>query len=305
MQKSFDVQQIWNEKSLRLFINKIPLSMRLSILLLFCFFGIAQASESYAQKTKISIEVTNRTVGDVLNEIESQTDFDFFFNNRHVDLNRVVSVSANEKDIFKVLDQVFAGTDVTYSVLDKKIILSTEAKSSQKGTTVTGKIVSIDGEPIIGATILVKGTTNGTVTDFDGNFTLPNVSKGEVLVVSYIGYESQEIVWDGKPLSIKLKEDAKTLSEVVVVGYGSQKKVNVIGSISAVTSDVLETRATADVSNMLTGQMSGVTIIQNSGNPGADAGTIRVRGVGSFGATPNPLVLVDGLPGSLTFFLRL
>ena len=300
MQKSFDVQQIWNEKSLRLFINKIPLSMRLSILLLFCFFGIAQASESYAQKTKISIEVTNRTVGDVLNEIESQTDFDFFFNNRHVDLNRVVSVSANEKDIFKVLDQVFAGTDVTYSVLDKKIILSTEAKSSQKGTTVTGKIVSIDGEPIIGATILVKGTTNGTVTDFDGNFTLPNVSKGEVLVVSYIGYESQEIVWDGKPLSIKLKEDAKTLSEVVVVGYGSQKKVNVIGSISAVTSDVLETRATADVSNMLTGQMSGVTIIQNSGNPGADAGTIRVRGVGSFGATPNPLVLVDGLPGSLS-----
>ena len=97
-----------------------------------------------------------------------------------------------------------------------------------------------------------------------------------------------------------MKEDAKTLSEVVVVGYGSQKKVNVIGSVSTVDSKTLESRATADVSNMLTGQMSGVTIIQNSGNPGDDAGTIRIRGVGSFGATPSPLVLVDGLPGSLS-----
>lgn len=170
----------------------------------------------------------------------------------------------------------------------------------QQISTCQGVVKDVSGEPVIGASVLVKGTTNGTITDFDGNFTLSNVNKGDVIVVSYVGYLSQEIVWNGKPLNLKLREDAKTLNEVVVVGYGSQKKVNVIGSVATVDSKLLDSRATADVSNMLTGQMSGVTIIQSSGNPGEDAGTIRVRGVGSFGATPNPLVLVDGLPGSLS-----
>ena len=170
----------------------------------------------------------------------------------------------------------------------------------QQISTCQGVVKDVSGEPVIGASVLVKGTTNGTITDFDGNFTLSNVNKGDVIVVSYVGYLSQEIVWNGKPLNLKLREDAKTLNEVVVVGYGSQKKVNVIGSVATVDSKSLDSRATADVSNMLTGQMSGVTIIQSSGNPGEDAGTIRVRGVGSFGATPNPLVLVDGLPGSLS-----
>ena len=175
-----------------------------------------------------------------------------------------------------------------------------DVRITQQSSTCNGIVKDIHGEPIIGASVVVKGTTNGTITDFDGNFTLSNVKHGDIVVISYVGYNTQEIVWKGQPVSLKLKEDAKTLSEVVVVGYGSQKKVNVIGSVSTVDSKTLESRATADVSNMLTGQMSGVTIIQNSGNPGDDAGTIRIRGVGSFGATPSPLVLVDGLPGSLS-----
>ena len=170
----------------------------------------------------------------------------------------------------------------------------------QQAAVCQGVVKDASGEPLVGATAAVKGTTNGSVTDFNGNFSISNVKKGDVIVISYVGYVSQEIVWNGEPLNIKLKEDSTLLNEVVVVGYGSQKKVNVIGSIASVDSKILESRATADVSNMLTGQMSGVTIIQNSGNPGADAGTIRIRGVGSFGATPSPLVLVDGLPGSLS-----
>lgn len=170
----------------------------------------------------------------------------------------------------------------------------------QQKAVCQGVVKDASGEPLVGATAAVKGTTNGSVTDFNGNFSISNVKKGDVIVISYVGYVSQEIVWNGQPLNIKLKEDSTLLNEVVVVGYGSQKKVNVIGSIASVDSKTLESRATADVSNMLTGQMSGVTIIQNSGNPGADAGTIRIRGVGSFGATPSPLVLVDGLPGSLS-----
>ena len=128
-----------------------------------------------------------------------------------------------------------------------------------------------------------------------------SVPSNATLQVSYIGYNTQDVPIGNKSfLNITLKEDTETLDEVVVVGYGSQKKVNVIGSIASVDSKALESRAVPDVSNMLTGQMSGVTITQESGNPGQDAGTIRIRGVGSFGATPSPLVLVDGLPGSLS-----
>ena len=185
---------------------------------------------------------------------------------------------------------VYASTDANPDVLGIE----------QQVGVCQGVVNDVTGEPVIGASVVVKGTTNGSITDFDGNFSLSNVKKGDIIVISYVGYHTQEIVWNGKSISVKLKEDAKTLSEVVVVGYGSQKKVNVIGSVSTVDSKTLESRATADVSNMLTGQMSGVTIIQNSGNPGDDAGTIRIRGVGSFGATPSPLILVDGLPGSLS-----
>ena len=157
------------------------------------------------------------------------------------------------------------------------------------------------GEPIIGANVILKGdATVGSITDIDGNFDL-SVPSNATLQVSYIGYNTQDVPVGNKSfLNITLKEDTETLDEVVVVGYGSQKKVNVIGSIASVDSKALESRAVPDVSNMLTGQMSGVTITQESGNPGQDAGTIRIRGVGSFGATPSPLVLVDGLPGSLS-----
>ena len=299
MQKPFDVQQIWNEKSLRLFINKIPLSMRLSILFLFCFLGMAQASESYAQKTKISIEVINQTVGDVLNEIESQTDFDFFFNNRHVDLNRVVSVSANEKDIFKVLDQVFAGTDVTYSVLDKKIILSTEAKSAQEGATVTGKIVSVDGEPIIGATILEADTNNGTVSDMDGNFTFTVKSKDSYIEISYIGYKDQKVkVEIGKSMNIILVEDTEALEEVVVVGFGTQKKANLTGAVSTVKmDDVLGNRPLTNTSSALQGAIPGLIVSNTNNAPGASK-SFQIRGVLSINGG-NPLVLIDNVEGDI------
>ena len=171
---------------------------------------------------------------------------------------------------------------------------------TQQAEQCKGFVKDASGETVIGASVVVKGTTNGTITGLDGEFVISNVEKGAIIQISFVGYTTQEISWQGKPLNITLKEDAKALEEVVVVGYGMQKKVNVIGSVASVDSKKLESRATSDVSNMLTGQMSGVTITQTSGNPGKDAGTIRVRGVGSFGATPNPLVLVDGLPGSLS-----
>lgn len=183
----------------------------------------------------------------------------------------------------------------------KAIANSLQSQQNNGKFKITGNVADNNGEPIIGASVVVSGTKNGTVTDIDGNFTLVSNSETPTLNISYVGFDTQNIkVRPGQTVKVTLKENAQSLEELVVVGYGSQKKVNVIGSIATVDSKSLEARSASDVSNMLTGQMSGVTITQTSGNPGQDGGTIRVRGVGSFGATPSPLVLVDGMPGSLS-----
>ncbi|WP_293710556.1 TonB-dependent receptor [uncultured Parabacteroides sp.] len=276
--------------------------MKLSVFLLVCSIGLAQATGSYAQKATVNLEIRNQTVKEVLDEIEQQSDFSFFFNIKHVDLNRKVSVVAKKSDIFKVLETVFAGTDVRYSVVDRKIILSTEKQEiqqSDKEKRVTGVVYDQNGLPVIGANVIEKGTTNGVITDIDGKFSL-TVSDKAIIQISYIGYIGQDVtVGNRSDLTIALKEDSQALDEVVVVGYGVQKKVNVVGSISQVNSEVLENRPTPQLSNALTGQMPGVTVIQRSGRPGDSNGEIRVRGVGSFGAEPSALVLIDGIPGNM------
>lgn len=201
--------------------------MKLYIFLLFCSISLVQATNSYAQKTTVNLKMQNQTVQTVLYEIENQSEFSFFFNTRHVDLNRKVSIDANKSDIFKVLDNIFAGTNVRYSVVDKKIILSTEkAISQQTKKKVTGVVKDQNGEPVIGANVSVKETTNGTITDIDGNFSLDNISNKDIIVISYIGYISQEIAIDQKTtLKVVLQEDQQTLEEVVVIGYGSSKNI--------------------------------------------------------------------------------
>ena len=160
--------------------------MKLSTLLLVGSMAISHAAGSYAQKATVSLNAQNQTVETVLDKIENQTEFSLYFNNRHVDLNRKVSVSAKESDIFKVLDNIFAGTNVRYSVVDKKIILSAEnIVSQQTKKTVTGIIQDEKGEPIVGANVVEKGTMNGTVTNMDGEYSL-SVSKDAILQVSYL-----------------------------------------------------------------------------------------------------------------------
>ncbi|MBU2905331.1 TonB-dependent receptor [Arenibacter algicola] len=167
-------------------------------------------------------------------------------------------------------------------------------------TQVTGTVADNTGTPLPGANIVEKGTMNGVTADFDGNFSIEVADVNASLVVSYIGFSTIEVPLDGQTsLSITLEESAAGLDEVVVVGYGTQKKVNVIGSISQVSSKDLENRPVTQASQAITGQMPGVTVIQRSGRPGQSGGDISVRGVGSFGATPNALVLIDGIAGTM------
>lgn len=168
----------------------------------------------------------------------------------------------------------------------------------QQNSVCKGIIKDATGEPIIGAAVVVKGTTNGVVTDIDGNFELSDVKKGDVLQISYVGYVTQEIVFNGQALNVVLKEDTGMLEEVVVVGYGVQKKANLTGSVASINAEALESRAVASVSAAMAGTMPGVTSIQTSGAPGAQTGSITIRGKNSINAA-SPLVIVDGVPGSM------
>lgn len=281
----------------KIFWRKVPSVTNLLLCGMFIPVGILHASESYGQRVMIDLTAENMTVKEVLEQIESQSDFDFFYNNAHVDLNRQVTVPDEGEELFTILDSVFEGTGVKYVVMDKKIVLSAEAETTQsvqQKQKISGRVVDASGEPIIGATIKEKGTSNGTISDFDGNFVL-EVSPSSVLEISYIGYQSQTIKSDGsQPLSITLKEDTQTLEEVVVVGYGVQKKANLTGAVSSVKMDeILGDRPVTSVSDALLGAMPGLQVTGTSGQPGSEM-SFNIRGTNSINGG-NPLVLVDNV----------
>lgn len=187
------------------------------------------------------------------------------------------------------LGTLFSGTISTATASGANSFATTQQAGICKGL-----VKDATGESVIGASVVVKGTTNGTITDFDGNFSLDGIKKGDVIVISYVGYQTQEIKWNGSPLNVILKEDSKTLSEVVVVGYGTQKKANLSGSVAMVDSKELENRPIQNVSSGLQGLMPGVAITGTNGAPGQDAGKIRVRGIGTLNEA-GPYILVDGI----------
>lgn len=199
-------------------------------------------------------------------------------------LKRLQSVS-----MVLFLGTLFSGTISTATASGANSFATTQQAGICKGL-----VKDATGESVIGASVVVKGTTNGTITDFDGNFSLDGIKKGDVIVISYVGYQTQEIKWNGSPLNVILKEDSKTLSEVVVVGYGTQKKANLSGSIAMVDSKELENRPIQNVSSGLQGLMPGVAITGTNGAPGQDAGKIRVRGIGTLNEA-GPYILVDGI----------
>lgn len=279
------------------FLN-INLFRKMKLILLFVAISFFQLSavESYAQNAKINLSLSDVTLEEAIKTIEANTQFVFFFSNSAVDMTKHVDLNVKNGNIKDVLNQILSS--YKYRIEDNKIVLLGEVQQDGK---IWGVVSDAFG-PIAGANVVVKGTTNGTITDMDGRFSL-DAPKGAKLQISYIGYITKELTVDTKTdYVIELVEDSQALEEVVVVGYGTEKKVNVIGSIAQIGSEKLENRSTPQLSNVLTGQMAGVTVIQRSGRPGNSGGEIRVRGVGSFGGESNKsdaLVLIDGIPGKL------
>ena len=279
------------------FLN-INLFRKMKLILLFVAISFFQLSavESYAQNAKINLSLSDVTLEEAIKTIEANTQFVFFFSNSAVDMTKHVDLNVKNGNIKEVLNQILSS--YKYRIEDNKIVLLGEVQQDGK---IWGVVSDAFG-PIAGANVVVKGTTNGTITDMDGRFSL-DAPKGAKLQISYIGYITKELTVDTKTdYVIELVEDSQALEEVVVVGYGTEKKENVIGSIAQIGSEKLENRSTPQLSNVLTGQMAGVTVIQRSGRPGNSGGEIRVRGVGSFGGESNKsdaLVLIDGIPGKL------
>lgn len=204
--------------------------MRISLILLFAVAFQLSAENGYAQRMKRTLNLTRVSVEQVLNQIEKNSDYVFLYHDNTIQTDRIVSLDKNARDIPEILDKVFAGTNVNYSIVDKQIILSTHKTTSfqQSDIKLSGTVKDMMGEPLIGVSILVKGTTNGTVTDLDGKFSL-QVAKGAVIEISYIGYITQTMTVTGTaPLSIVMKEDSKQLDEVVVTALGIKREAKAL-----------------------------------------------------------------------------
>lgn len=287
-------------------LKKIPVAMRITLLLLFVLTCQLQAEHIYSQDTKISLDLNNSTIEKVLQTIEEKSDYYFLYNSKLIDVDRKVSVRVKNAAISAVLEKLFKSENVEFEVKGSQIILSpkemysqitavAEAVQQQK-KIITGTVVDAAGEPIIGANIVEVGTTNGTVTDVDGKFSL-SVEPDATIRISYIGYLEQNINTAGRTnFNITLLEDTQALEEVVVVGYGVQKKETLTGSITTVKGAELIKTPTTNATHMLAGRLPGLTVVQRSGEPGADDAIIRIRGTNTLGDN-NPLVVVDGVPG--------
>lgn len=270
--------------------------MRISTFLLMVCVFCSYAGNAHSQNAKVSIRMNNVKLDKILNEIENQTDYLFIYNNQ-VDINKITSVKVKNEAVAQVLDKILSGTGINYELEGTHIILTTEAikdlHAQQQAKTVTGTVTDVSGEPIIGANIRIKGTTTGTITDIDGNFSI-KAEPQSVIEVSYIGYLTQETVINNqKSIRFLLKEDTKTLDEVVVIGYGVQKKADLTGSVANINTEKLNTQSNANIGQALQGKIAGVDIVSQGGAPGSGT-RIMVRGIGTLN-NASPLYIVDGM----------
>ncbi|WP_234998021.1 TonB-dependent receptor [Parabacteroides sp. Marseille-P3160] len=271
--------------------------MRLTICLLLLFTSFVFAENATSQNARVNLSKSKAILKEVLEEIEHQTDY-LFISNLNVDLEQKVSVKANNRPVREVLNELLKNTDLTYSVEGVNIVLSRKNSSEVKQQArkkITGVVKDVNGEPIIGANVVEKGTTNGIITDMDGRFHM-EVPEDAIIAVSYIGYNPQEVsVFNQFSFSVTLQEDLRTLDEVVVIGYGTVKKSDLTGSISSIEVNKIKGVSVKSVDQMLQGRSAGLYMVQSSGMPGSGS-SVRIRGGNSISGGNEPLYIIDGVP---------
>lgn len=299
--KKNELDSVWevlNSQALKLL--KI---MRLTVFFLLVSALSVIAGETYSQTKRLSLEMDHASIKDVLTEIEEQSEFYFLYSEKMIDVDRKVSVDIDNQDIKSTLNILFAGTNVKHVVKDRIIVLSSKDMLGESETllpqenVVRGKVSDSGGQPMPGVTVTVKNTTRGTITNPDGEYELADIPDDAILVFSFVGMRTQEIPFAGKAnITVTMEEESIGLEEVVAIGYGTQKRVNLTGAVEQVTSEVLDNRPLANATQGLQGAVPNLNISLTDGKPMRSA-QFNIRGTTSIGQGGSALVLIDGVEG--------
>ncbi len=273
--------------------------MKWSLFLFIISIFQVQAISGYAQKTELSLDFKSTSIEKILNEIENQSDFYFLYNKNLIDVARETNIQAKNQQIEVILDQLFSDSDISYRIFNRQIVLSAKdnptAEFSSQIKDVSGKVTDASGEPLPGVTIIVKGTTKGAISNFDGSYTISNVQADETLVFSFVGMRTQEIaVANQTSINVSMEEDAIGIEEVVAIGYGVVRKRDLTGSVSSVNAEEIARTSSSNAMQALQAQVPGLDIQQSDGQAGSGI-NLTLRGNRSISASNSPLVLVDGI----------
>jgi len=275
--------------------------MKLTILILTASILSCLSAETYSQTTKLTIVSSNSTLLNVIRAIEEQSEFKFFYNEK-VDVNMPVSVEVTGKPVTDILDKVLSNTLVKYKVLGRQIALYDKNEmepfmSEQQSKKVTGKVTDSNGGSLPGVSVVVKGTTTGVITDSNGNYSLVNIPENATLQFSFVGMKTQEIkIGTQTSINVVLVEEAIGLDEVVAIGYGTQKKATVTGSIASINGEKLEMNPSSNFATALQGQLPGLVLNVSNGDPGNETVQMLIRGKATMGST-SVLTVIDGVAG--------
>lgn len=284
------------------YLRKTWTTMRLMFVLSILAITNLMATETYSQTAIISLQLKDATVKEVLSKIEDNSEFFFLYNSKLVDVNRKISIDINNEKINEILSEIFNETDVTWTVVDRQIVLTNKVNLlssgqslSQQVQKISGTVTDKAGSPLPGVNVTVGGTTAGVVTDIAGNYRIDIPQGGKSLIFSFVGMKSQEIaIGASTQINVIMAESEVGLDEVVVIGYGTQKKIDLSGSVTVVSSKSIEKEPVNDALQALQGKIAGVEIISNSGQPGA-GNSVRIRGIQSWSAGTEPIYVIDGV----------
>ena len=284
--------------------KKLLLVMKLTAFLII-LFTVQVTATVYSQNKKLTIDVQGSSIKEVLQKIEAQSEYRFIYENEKVNLDTKVSLRVKDEVVEKILKQLFDKDGISFSITENNLILinptekrmnglGRETSEQQPQKTVSGKVAEQSGVPIPGATVLVKGTNNGTITDINGSYTLSNVPANATLVFSFVGMKSQDVLLAGKStIDVVLREDAIGIEEVVAIGYGTAKKKDLTGAVGRVDIEESRMAPNTNASQILRGTTAGVQVTDN-GRPGS-SGSIVIRGRNSISGSNDPLIVLDGI----------
>lgn len=281
------VLKIWKSKFLR--------RMRIVVLLFLISVTQTFALDAYAQNKRLSLDVKNETIIKILEKIEDQSEFYFMFDASRINVNQRKTVDCENQLITNILDQLFEDTGITYSIKDRQVLLTTIAKSDiEQQKTVSGKITDSSGAPLPGVTVVVKGTTNGTVTNADGEYSLSNIPANATLQFSFVGMKTQEVaVGNQASISVVMELEEIGIEEVVAIGYGTMKKSDLTGSVISANIEAFRESPNVNIMQSLQGSVPGVQIGQTY-QAGQEA-SISIRGVSTISGNKSPLIILDGI----------